>query len=234
MQHSQIGNRMKNNYEKIYSFKLPRRMPVIIRLDGKCFHSVARRLKWKKPFDEHLTDVLQSIAENLCREVMNVKLAYLQSDEISLLLVDYERIETESWYDNEIQKIVSVISGLASAKLTWLLGEIVSFDARVFVIPPFEVCNYFIWRQQDWERNSVQMLARANFSQKSLHGLNGEQLREKLLKEKKINWFELPLKYKRGSCIIKMGEQWRVDNKIPEFTQDRNYIEKYIPELNNK
>ena len=124
MKHSQIGNRMKNNYEEIYSFKLPRRLPVVIRLDGKCFHSMAKKLKWKKPFDEHLTDVLQSIAENLCKEIMNVKLAYLQSDEISFLLIDYEKIETESWYNNEIQKIVSIISGLASAKLTYLLGEI--------------------------------------------------------------------------------------------------------------
>ena len=78
------------------------------------------------------------------------------------------------------------------------------------------------------------MLARANFSAKSLHKLNRKELQEKLWQEKKINWSKLPFKYKRGSCVIKVGEEWTVDNKIPEFIKDRNYIEKYIPELNNK
>lgn len=229
-----IGDRMKQNYELPFLYALPQRLPVIIRIDGKCFHGLARKLKWEKPFDENLIKTLQNITIKLCKKIMNVKLAYLQSDEISFLSVDYEKIETESWFNNEIQKIVSVIAGLASAKLSLMLGCEASFDARAFIMPPMEVCNYFIWRQKDWQRNSIQMLGRANFSQKALHKLNCDQIQEKLWQEKQINWAKLPVYLKRGSCVIKKGEQWTIDMEIPDFTKDRNYIEKFIPELNDK
>lgn len=231
-----IGDRMKNNYEFPALIRLPRRLPLIIRLDGKCFHSLAKKLKWEKPFDDGLIKNLQEIARELCKEIMNVKFAYLQSDEISFLLIDYEEIETEVWFNNEIQKISSVVSGLASAKLSLLLNHEASFDARVFVVPPWEVCNYFIWRQRDWKRNSIQMLGRAHFSQKQLHKLNCNQIQEKLWQEKKINWAKLPIKDKRGTCIVKketvLGSSWIVDESIPDFIKNRQYTEKYVPELN--
>ena len=146
----------------------------------------------------------------------------------------YEKIETESWFNSEIQKIVSVIAGLASAKMSLFLGTEVSFDARVFVIPPFEVCNYFIWRQRDWKRNSIQMVARSQFSQKALHGLSCDKLQEKLWQEKKINWAKLKLRYKRGTCVKKSREKWVIDEKIPDFIINRNYINKHIPEFTPK
>lgn len=230
-----IGDRMKHNYEFPALIRLPRRLPLIIRIDGKCFHSLAKKLKWKKPFDDDLIKNLRNVALELCKEIMNVKFAYLQSDEISFLLIDYEEIQTEAWFNNEIQKIVSVVSGLASAKLSLLLNHEVSFDARVFVVPPWEVCNYFIWRQKDWARNSVQMLGRAYFSQKQLHGLKCNQIQEKLWKEKDINWAKLSLTHKRGSCIVKKETEqesaWTIDESISYFNTDRQYIEQYVPEI---
>ena len=226
-----IGERMKFNYEFPFIFRLPDRLPTIIRLDGRCFHSLARKMKWEKPFDLNFIKDMQALAIELCKEIMNVKLVYLQSDEMSFLLIDYEEIQTQPWFRNEIQKICSITAGLASSKVSRAWKREVVFDARVFVVPPFEVCNYFIWRQRDWKRNSINMAARAVFSQKEIHGLNTNEMQEKLWAEKNINWNDYPIFLKRGSCVIK-NEEWIIDNEIPDFTKDRDYINKFVPELN--
>lgn len=225
-----IGERMKFNYEFPFLFRLPHRLPIIIRIDGKSFHSLARKMKWKKPFDLDFVSSMQNVALELCKEIMNVKLVYLQSDEASFLLVDYKEIQTQPWFRNEIQKLCSVTAGLASAKMSLLFGREAAFDARVFVIPPLEVCNYFIWRQRDWIRNSIQMAARANFSQKQIHGLKSNELQDKLWTEKNINWNDYPIFLRRGSCIVK-NDDWVLDKEPPDFTKDRYYINQFIPEL---
>ena len=97
---------MKSNYEQSALFKLPRRMPVILRIDGKAFHTFTRGLE--KPFDDNLISSFQQLSLELSKEIMNVKFAYLQSDEISFLLVDYEKEETESWFNNNVQTMSSV------------------------------------------------------------------------------------------------------------------------------
>ena len=112
------------------------------------------------------------------------------------------------------------------------MGEEAVFDARAFVVPPFEVCNYFIWRQRDWERNSLNMVARANFSQNAINGLNQKQIQDKLWSEKEINWNNYQTYLRRGSCIIKdENGKWCVDENIPQFVKDRNYVNQFIPEL---
>lgn len=225
-----IGNRMKFNYEFPFMFRLPHRMPMIIRIDGKSFHTLAKSQDWNKPFDLDFIHDMQDMVVELCKEIMNVKLVYLQSDEASFLLIDYEEIQTQPWFRNEIQKLCSVTAGFASSKMSLILDREAVFDTRVFVIPPFEVCNYFIWRQRDWKRNSINMVARANFSQKEIHGLNCDEIQEKLWQEKNINWSDYPTLLKRGSCVLK-GETWIVDDEIPDFTKNRDYINQFIPEL---
>ena len=225
-----IGNRMKFNYEYPFMFRLPHRLPIIIRIDGKSFHTLARSEKWNKPFDLDFIHDMQDIALELCTEIMNVKLVYLQSDEISFLLIDYEEIQTQPWFRNEIQKLCSVTAGFASAKMSLKRNREVVFDTRVFIVPPFEVCNYFIWRQRDWKRNSINMVARSRFSQKEIHGLNTNELQEKLWSETGVNWNDYSLLLKRGSCIIKK-DVWVLDEEIPDFTKDRNYVNQFIPEF---
>ena len=120
------------------------------------------------------------------------------------------------------------------------------FDSRVFTIPKEEVCNYFIWRQQDSTRNSIQSVGQANFSQKELHGKSCNNIQDMLMIQKGINWNDYATTLKRGSCCIKVDEglteydetgnicgytqrsKWIIDNEIPIFSQDRNYIEKLI------
>ena len=271
MKNDSLGDRMKTNYENIPKIKLMRRNPVILRLDGKNFHSFTKG--FQRPFDNILIESIQETAKFLCENIQNVKFSYQQSDEISLLLTDYENINTAAWFDYEVQKMCSiaasmttmafnkffakkVIDGLYTAfklndtELEERLQNIyhpkidsAMFDARCFSIPKEEVCNYFAWREQDCTRNSIQMVGQANFSHKELQNKSCDKIQDMLMLEKGINWNDFPTVQKRGSCCtktgvhtvvdMKTGEQkerfvWEIDKEIPIFTQDRNYIERWI------
>ena len=111
MKKDNLGNRMKG-YKNISRNHLMRRTPVVIRLDGKAFHTFTRGMK--KPFDNILMESMQETAKYLCENIQGCKIAYTQSDEISLLLVDYENLDTDAWFDNNIQKMVSISASMAT------------------------------------------------------------------------------------------------------------------------
>lgn len=250
-----LGNRMKT-YEGAYRISLPIRMPVVIRVDGKAFHTYTAQCK--RPLDQGLVDCMNETAKELCRQLQGCQVAYVQSDEISLLLTNYQTNDTQSWFENNIQKMVSVAASIAGVTFTmnsdkiWGNDEIKGptrkpayFDARAWVLPKEEVCNYFLWRQQDATRNSVQMVARTLYSHKQLDGKPNAELQE-LIFQKGVNWNDCPTSQKRGRCIRKIttikpahnpksGEtvmaersEWVVDNEIPIFSADRHYIDQYV------
>lgn len=251
-----LGTRMKNFYESRSQTFLSRRTPVIIRIDGKAFHTFTKGME--RPFDDILIQTMQQTAKVLCEQIQGCKLAYVQSDEISLLLTDWENLDTDAWFDYSIQKMTSVSASIATAAFNSWFPQFDSenlhfhkygkalFDARVFSVPKEEVCNYFLWRQQDATRNSIQMVAQANFSHKELQGKNTNELQEILFTERGINFSnDLATHYKRGSCVIKktytisrdvpdspedvyIRNTWEIDKEIPIFSQDRNYIERLL------
>lgn len=261
-----LGDRMKE-YENISRIYLTKRTPAILRIDGRAFHTFTRG--FVRPFDNILMNVMQDTAKYLCKNITGCKLAYVQSDEISLLLTDYDTIATQPWFDNNLQKLVSIAASMATLEFNRKFGTLVRelsdayewhpvsmenrwgkrdskhwdayfkamesggmFDARAFILPKEEVCNYFIWRQQDATRNSIQMLARANFSHKELQGKNCAQIQDMLMLQKEINWNSLDTDCKRGACVVQEnadgGKQWVIDRGIPIFTQDRTYIDKRV------
>lgn len=267
-----LGGRMKD-YENISRIHLTKKLPVIIRLDGKAFHTFTRG--FDRPFDGVLMRAMQETAKYLCANIMNCKMAYTQSDEISLLLVDYETRESQPWFENNLQKMVSVSASMSTLafnkafqnitgeELDKYIGNDIKdddkwqaktdedhkrfdnyskkinsamFDSRAFILPQYEVCNYFIWRQQDATRNSIQMAAQSMFSHKELHGIGCDQLQEKMWQEKNVNWNGYTIPQKRGSCIVKetfekdgaVRSRWIVDEDIPVFTQERDYIEMFV------
>lgn len=239
---TKLGDRMKG-YENITRNHLISRMPVIIRLDGKAFHTFTRG--FDKPFDQAMGNSMQATMKYLCEHIQGCVLGYTQSDEITLVLVDYENLKTCSWFDNNIQKIVSVSASMASYAFSKaLLGYSgfndiyrkkvenlgAFFDSRVFNIPKEEVTNCVFWRQQDAIRNSKQSLAQAHFSHKELHKKNTDELVTMVKEKTGILWNDLPIKWQRGSCCIKDEDgHWFIDDNIPEFRgEGREYIEKLI------
>ena len=265
-----LGDRMKG-YENISRIYLTRRTPVIIRIDGKAFHTFTRG--FRRPFDSILMSTMRDTAKFLCEHISGCRLAYVQSDEISLLLTDYETKETQPWFDNNLQKLVSIAASMATLEfnrqffrtVTELQDDIVfhptsteaawgkfeesnwnayskaidggaMFDARAFILPKEEVCNYFIWRQQDATRNSILMVAQSYFSHNEMQGKTCDVLQDMLFSARNVNWNDYPTDQKRGTCIIKkqaevngvIRNKWTCDLDIPIFTQDRNYIDKFV------
>ena len=108
----ELGKRMKEYYENIPKTKLMRRAPVIIRIDGRAFHTFTRG--FKKPFDDILIKSMQETMKYLCENIQGCVLGYTQSDEISLLLVDYKNLNSSAWFDYEIQKICSIAASMAT------------------------------------------------------------------------------------------------------------------------
>jgi tRNA(His) 5'-end guanylyltransferase len=202
-------------------------MPVIIRLDGKAFHNVTRGCE--KPFDTAFIFAMECTAIQLMQEAQGCKCAYVQSDEISLLLCDYDRFETQAWFNNELQKLVSVSAGIASATFSLNWKHIASFDSRAFNLPREEVCNYFIWRQQDWTRNSIQMLGQANFSHKQLQNKNCMEIQD-MLHEKNANWADLDEHLKNGTFITRAVIESRTEyvQSSPIFSKERAVIENLL------
>jgi tRNA(His) 5'-end guanylyltransferase len=188
----ELGDRMKSQYEDRTRYMLPRRTYAIIRLDGKSFHTYTKGLD--KPFDYGLMEDTDAAIIAMLPQVQGAVFAYTQSDEISILLTDFNEVNTSAWFDGNIQKITSVASSILTAEFNLLRlnrtrNELASlttteevkefsdklqnayFDARVFTIPDrTEVMNYFIWRNQDCSRNSISMVAQYHFSHKQLHG----------------------------------------------------------------
>ena len=199
-----LGDRMKKYYENRFRLHLPRRTYTIIRLDGKAFHTVTRHLE--KPFDNGLITAFRLCAQRLVQKIQGSIFAYHQSDEISIVLQDFANIDTDAWFDGNIQKICSVSASMFTLEFCKFYDakyRDLIFDARCFIIPDKEeVINYFIWRQQDWIRNSLNMLCSKYFSHEQLKNKSNEE-RHELLHSKGINWNDLALWLKNGSVIFK-------------------------------
>jgi len=220
-----LGDRMKK-YEAVSKTTLVSRMPVIIRLDGCHFHTFTRG--FEKPFDDVMIEAMQKTMKYLCENIQGCVLGYTQSDEITLVLVDYKKLNSDAWFDNEVQKMCSVSAAMATYAFNKYFNELhldriakncgedqydlahdkarrtgAYFDSRVFNVPREDVTNCLLWRQKDAERNSVNSLAQSLFSHKSLQGLKLKDTIAKIETEKGIIWGELPTTQKRGSCCVK-------------------------------
>jgi tRNA(His) 5'-end guanylyltransferase len=227
-----LNKRMKENYENRSKTYLARRVPVIIRLDGKAFHTLTKGLK--RPYDEIFRNTMNETTKYLCENIQGCKIGYTQSDEITLLLTDYDTLTTDAWFDYSVQKLCSVSASMATFAfnksfnklandifckmdifaatqeeqdyvntLTRIINKGAMFDSRCFNIPEDEIVNCFIWRQQDATRNAIQMLGQYYFSHKELEGKSNSDIQDMLMLEKGVNFNDQPTFFKRGVCCLK-------------------------------
>lgn len=205
-------------------------MPKILRIDGKAFHTFLRHAV--KPYDKRVMDAMVLSAADLMAEMGGTaRMAYIQSDECSVVINDGISQNSQPWFDNNIQKIVSVAACTFGNSFNGYYqgtDEDAAFDARIFVLPDLtELTNNLIWRQQDATRNSIQTYGRAYFSQAEMHGLRNDDVQAKLLAEHDTNWNDFPTWTKRGAIVRRVESP---DYEIPIFTTDREYISKlYLP-----
>lgn len=250
--HDDLGCRMKEFYETIPKTKLMRRTPVAIRIDGKAFHTFTRG--FQKPFDVILIQSMCEATKYLCKNIQGCVLGYTQSEEITLILVDYQKLETSAWFDYEVQKMCSVAASMATMAFNQCFSHNISeyqrnhfengtefdrsywetllaaaqkgamFDARCFNIPKEEVTNLIYWRQLDATRNSIQMAGQAYFSHSELHCKSCNDIQDMLMLQKGINWNDFPVYQKRGVCVTKQC--------VGELNEKGNYRTDWIIDTN--
>ena len=232
MDNSNLGTRMKE-YEKRNQYYLQKRTPVAIRVDGRSFHTFTKG--FQRPFDDILIKTMQETAKYMCENIQGAKFAYVQSDEITIILVDYDTLETDCWFNYRTDKLCSISASMATMafnkyfeknvreysyihygqlstiRLTDTYNRAIDkgamFDARCFNIPKEEVTNLIYWRQLDASRNSIQMVGQANFSHKELQNKSCNDIQDMLMLQKNINWNDFPTYQKRGSCVVKSNER---------------------------
>lgn len=215
-----LGDRMKV-YENITRTHVIPRSYTFCRIDGRAFHSYLKGCE--RPFDNAVIEDMDATAIYLCENIQNAKLAYVQSDEITILLCDFTEINTSQFFGGNIQKISSIAASMASAKfnqmrITRQLQHIFSnntnlkvsemsmatFDCRVWNVPSqWEAANTFIWRNQDCSRNSVSMVAQSLFSHSELQGKSTTEMHE-MIHAKGKNWAtDFTDGQKNGRLIVK-------------------------------
>lgn len=155
-------------------------MPVMIRVDGRAFHTFTRSMI--KPFDFQFMEHMTNAALRVAGDMQGFKCAYAQSDEVTFCLTDFDTINTQGWFDYDLAKMVSISAALMTARFAELyeVRPYPVFDSRAFTVPVNDVVNAFLWRAKDWERNSLQMYARSFFSHKELHGKKRADIHEML------------------------------------------------------
>ena len=229
-----LGDRLKE-LEGRTRYMLPRRCYTVIRIDGKDFHNYTKGCN--EPFDEDLISDMQETTKLLCMSIQGAKIGYTQSDEISILLTDFDKMKTDAWFNGNLQKIVSVSASLATGffnrcRIKRCIDKIANFDSRVSLTTadPWEAYNAFLWRQKDCSKNSIQMIARSMVSHKECVGKNWSGLNE-LIHSKGGNFNDYPIYQKRGSFIYKTDKGWIVDKEAPILSKDKDFFFSKIPFL---
>lgn len=173
-----LGDRIKR-YEGCFDNTVIPRMPVIIRVDGRAFHTFTKHID--KPFDRGFMLGMSMAAYDVAKEMQGFKVAYIQSDEVTFCLTDYDTLTTQGWFGYRVSKMISISAALMSVTFNrmYALGTSTNrpvFDSRAFSVPIDDVVNTFLWRAKDWRRNSIQMYAQHFFSHKELHKQNQENM----------------------------------------------------------
>jgi tRNA(His) 5'-end guanylyltransferase len=204
-----LGDRMKA-YEFVNTQRSAfKGLPLIIRLDGKSFHTFTKGLK--RPFDARLTNVMIELTKFLV-DITHARIGYTQSDEITLVLYEpiSESNKAEYIYGGRFFKIDSLLAARASVRFNKLVAQHLPekseaeavFDCRSFQVPTLlEAYHEVLWRQQDCVKNAKAMAAQSIFSHKSLQGLSGDQMVKKMLDEADVNFEKFPMEFRFGTFV---------------------------------
>lgn len=215
-----LGDKHKK-YESLNQQYFMDSMPIMVRLDGRAFHTFAKGLA--RPYDFRLTTCMQEAAKAILDQT-NGLTVYTQSDEITCILPASEQM----LFGGRKSKIESVLAAIASVAFYKALVEhlpektshIPVFDCRAWQYPNPELCvESLVWRETDATRNSLTMACSSLYSQKELHG-KGRAIQHDMLHAKGVNWNDYPAFFKRGTYFAKRYVEQVMDqetwNKIPE------------------
>lgn len=244
--HDFFGDRMKMLEQVEAGRRLMPLLPICVRIDGKGFSKWTKDLQ--RPYDSLLSTVMIGVTKYLVEET-NACIGYTESDEISLIIYS-SNYDSQVYFDGKIQKLVSVIASLTTAKFNELIinynnfydvnvfpTTLATFDTRVWNVPTKEeAANVILWREQDATKNSISMAARHYYSHKELYNKNGSEMQEMLF-QKGVNWNNYPNFFKRGTFVQRKKKLVQLTetelNKIPKKYRPTGPVERTIVEVLN-
>jgi tRNA(His) 5'-end guanylyltransferase len=238
-------------YENSYDFKITKKLPVIIRVDGKSFSRFTKNLE--KPFCTELAEVMSSTMLQTATEMQGCVFGYHQSDEITFVLRNDQSLDSEPWFDNRIQKMSSIASSLVTLNFNRNLSKynlnVVGdglFDARVFPVPSIaEAVNNLIGRQKDGIRNAISQAARHELhtvlgrktSLKLTEGKTTAQRKDLLFEHCGIDYDDYySSSFRHGIATYKVPSiistakgdvqrnKWVLNYNIPNFMEDKDFL----------
>lgn len=200
-------------YRSLTDYKLMPNSYTLVMVDGHKFSKMIKN-KFKKPFDDMFINMMNETAKYLCEQVQGVKFAYTQSDEISLIITDFDTPMTDSYFSYRLCKMQSLIPAMATAKFNQLYYKYVNglkdvplctFDCKVWTVPCVnDAYAWFLYRQTDCIKNSKQQTAQTYIPHDNLKNLTADEMIEKLKNEKGIDWYDFENGKKYGRLIRKM------------------------------
>jgi len=207
MKTDEYGNRMKD-YERMETGRrfMPL-LPVYARIDGRSFSKFTKGMR--RPYDKRMSRCMIETAKYLVDQT-DAMIGYVQSDEISLAWYS-DSVDSQIFFDGKIQKMVSVLAGMASVKFLHEyrntfgaqadMDALPLFDARVFQLPTkVELANTFLWRERDATKNAISMAARSFYSHAELHKKSGSEMQEMMFLAGQ-NFNDYPAFFKRGTFV---------------------------------
>lgn len=247
-----FGDRMKS-YEAASDITLEKKEPVILRIDGKAFHSFTKG--FFKPYDSLLALAMTETAVRLCENIQGAELAYTQSDEITILIQDYKNEKTDAWFNYRVQKLCSVAASMATFYFNEIFNRLyleeisekcgdlnewdlaydkarrkgALFDARAYNVPFNEVFNVFLWRQIDCHRNAILSLSQYLFGHNFTVGKSCAELKEEINKITPLEKWSPAFMW--GIMVVKNeNNKWVVDRHLaPSFVKSNacNVLKRY-------
>lgn len=225
-------------FQKVQDYQLIPGEYLIFHIDGRAFSGYTKRNFKNKPFDPDFIKAMDETTAYLCHEVGNVKVAFTQSDEITLICHEknYETgFRVDRWFSDRVWKLCSIAASLATAKFNQVSGrsEIAIFDCKVWSVPTFSDAYAWIsYRSIDCIRNSKQQFCQTYINHKKLFNLNVDEQVELCKKETGKDWESISdgLKFGRlfwketqklvkpaGECI---RTSWTVHSGFPLIGQE--------------
>jgi tRNA(His) 5'-end guanylyltransferase len=250
MQFNNLKERMEY-YKSIYDYRLTPNSYVLAHIDGRSFSKLVKK-RFERPFDNEFIRMMNETAEYLCKEIQGCKTAYVQSDEISLVITDFDTPESDSFFGFRLCKMQSIIASLATAKFNQLnvlrvcdvpcsnndlkqiiaSEPIVQFDCKVWTVPTYnDVFAWLLYRQNDCLRNSKQQTAQTYLPHKRLVGLKADEQIELLNNEKDADWNALDNGKKYGRIVYKETETFNTTIKGEPVSYERSIWKAHYAEL---
>jgi tRNA(His) guanylyltransferase len=224
-----VGTRMKSHYESRARTRFVRRMPIILRLNGKNFKEWT---SWcQKPFDTSLCTALVDTLSHLLENVPNAVFGYLHSDKLSILLRDYDDHDTGLWFDGDVQDIISLATSMATAffnnQFEPRQHPPALFQMRAFNLPREEVHNYFVWRQSNSLTGALHGLGRHHLGEQNMQKYSNAAIVTELQK-RDVDLKNLDSRYVNGIVCLRNSHKVVYTETAPNFTYERGLIEKIV------